>query len=54
MNTWAIDGSKVLTRGEIAAVLADLKRRAKRSVNSRMNLVIFRVVSQIDFEKLTG
>lgn len=35
--------SKILTRDEIAQVLKDLVRRAKRSENSRQNLIIFRL-----------
>lgn len=33
----------ILTREEIAAVLADLERRCKRSINSRLNRTIFRL-----------
>lgn len=40
-----INASKILTRGEITTVLADLNRRAKRSLNSRMNLIIFRLAT---------
>jgi site-specific recombinase XerD len=42
---WKIDTSKILTRREIALVLADLKRRARRSANSHQNLVIFRLAT---------
>jgi len=42
---WKIDQTTILSRAEIAAVLTDLKRRAKRSVNSRMNLIIFRLAT---------
>jgi integrase len=38
-----MDKAKILQPNEIALVLADLNRRAKRSTNSRMNLVIFRL-----------
>lgn len=38
-----IDPTRVLTRGEVAAVLADLHRRARRSRQSRGNLVLFRL-----------
>lgn len=44
-HNWNIDATKILTRTEITKVLADLNRRAKRSVNSRMNLVIFRLAT---------
>ena len=43
--TWTIDVTKILSESEIARVLADLKRRARRSVNSRQNLVIFRLAT---------
>lgn len=42
---WKVDASKILTRAEVAAVLADIKRRTKRSVNTRMNLTIFRLAT---------
>ena len=43
--TWIMDQTKLLTRSEIAAVLADLKRKSKRSINTQMNLVIFRLAT---------
>ena len=39
------DATKILTRRELAAVLADLRRRAARSKNSRLNLVVFRLAA---------
>ena len=39
------DATKILTRGELAAVLADLRRKAPRSKNTRLNLVIFRLAT---------
>jgi integrase len=39
------DATKILTRRELAAVLADLRRRALRSKNSRLNLVVFRLAA---------
>lgn len=39
-----IDPLKILTRNEIASVIADLKRK-RRSVNTRQNLVIFRLAT---------
>jgi integrase len=39
------DMTKVLTRREIHAVLADLRSRATRSKNARLNLVIFRLAT---------
>ena len=47
MNTWKVDATKILSRSEIGAVLADVKRRGKRrsSVNTRQNLVIFRLAT---------
>jgi len=38
-----VDVTKILTRSEITAVLADLKRKAPRSKNTRLNLIIFRL-----------
>ena len=41
--TWRIDPTMILTRRELRTVLADLTRKAERSVNTRLNLVIFRL-----------
>ena len=38
-----LDLTKILTRRELAAVLADLHRKAPRSRNTRLNLVVFRL-----------
>ena len=38
-----LDPTKILTRRELTAVLADLKRKARRSPSTRLNLVIFRL-----------
>lgn len=43
--SWTIDRSKLLIADEIRAVVDDLSRKAKRSVNTRMNLVIFRLAT---------
>ena len=45
MTTMQIDQTRILSREEIARILPDLKRRARRSVNSRMNLTIFRLAT---------
>jgi len=45
MSEWKVDATKILSGAEIGQVLADLKRRAKRSVNSRMNLIVFRLAT---------
>jgi integrase len=37
------DATKILTRQEIARVLAELHRKAPRSKNTRLNLIIFRL-----------
>ncbi len=37
------DVTRILTRRELQAVLADLRRKAPRSKNTRLNLVIFRL-----------
>ena len=39
----SINPTKILTRTELAAVLADLKRKGLRSANTRQNLIIFRL-----------
>jgi len=44
MNAKPIDAVKILTRSEIVAVVADLKRK-RRSVNTRQNLIIFRLAT---------
>jgi len=38
-----VDVTKILTRRELAAVMADLNRKVSRSKNTRLNLVIFRL-----------
>jgi len=43
--SYAADMTKILTRSEMQAVLADLKRKAPRSKNTRLNLVIFRLAA---------
>lgn len=42
MNAMSVDQTRILTRSEIAAVLADLHRK-RRSVNTRQNAVVFRL-----------
>lgn len=44
-STWTVDATMILSREEIAAVLADLKRKARRSVNTRQNLILFRLAT---------
>src|SRR5947207_15602191 len=44
MNTKPIDQTRILSRAEIAAVIADLKRK-RRSVNTRQNAIIFRLAT---------
>ncbi len=39
------DATKILLRKELAAVLADLRRKAGRSPNTRLNLIIFRLAT---------
>jgi integrase len=38
-----LDATKILTRRKLAAVLNDLKRKAPRSKNTRLNLTLFRL-----------
>jgi integrase len=40
---WNVDSTKILTRRELATVLADLKQKADRQANVRRNLVIVRL-----------
>jgi integrase len=40
---WSVDPMKILTRRELAAVLADANRQAARSANARRNLIIVRL-----------
>lgn len=42
-TTPVVDATKILTRRELALVLADLARKAPRSANTRMNLVLVRL-----------
>ena len=39
------DPTKILTRRELAAVLVDLRRKAPRSKNTRLNLAVFRLAA---------
>ena len=43
MATWTIDRSKILQPNEIRCVLEDLARKGRRSLNTRMNRIIFRL-----------
>jgi integrase len=43
--TKAIDHTRILTRGEIVAVLDELVRKGRRSANSRQNRIIFRLAT---------
>jgi len=45
MSNWLVDRTRVLQRDEIALVLTDLRRKARRSTNSRMNMAIFRLAT---------
>ena len=40
-QAWTVNESSILSRAEVAAVLADLDRRAKRSVNTRQTRAVF-------------
>src|SRR3972149_6614454 len=42
MNVKPLDAIPILTRSEIAAVVADLRRK-RRSRNTRQNLIVFRL-----------
>ena len=45
MSPWTVDQTRILSRTEIALVLADLHRRARRSRNSKQNLTVFRLAT---------
>lgn len=45
MSTWTVDRSKILQPDEMARVLTELRRKARRSVNTRTNLVVFRLAA---------
>jgi integrase/recombinase XerD len=40
---WALDPTKILLRRELATVLADVKRQARRLANAQRNLIIVRL-----------
>src|SRR5262245_31706603 len=40
---WTVDVTRVLTRRELARVLADARKQAERSLNAQRNLVIVRL-----------
>ncbi len=40
-----VDRSRILTKEEIIRVLADLKRKARRSPNTKLNLTVFRLAA---------
>ncbi|MDZ4657561.1 MAG: site-specific integrase [Bythopirellula sp.] len=44
-STRRADATKILTKRETASVLADLRHKALRSKNARLNLVIFRLTA---------
>jgi integrase/recombinase XerD len=44
-NAYLADPTKILTRRELASVLFDLKRKAPRSLNTRLNLIVFRLAA---------
>ena len=42
-SSWNLDPTRVLTRRELALVLTDARRKARRSANGRRNLIILRL-----------
>ena len=40
---WTVDVTRVLTRRELATVLADARKQAERSLNAQRNLIIVRL-----------
>ena len=51
--TWNVDASQILTRGELARVLADLAKRAPRLPNVRTNLVRRAIASSVTIKMPT-
>ena len=45
MSTWVLDKNKVMTADEVQTILHDLRRRSKRSPNTKINDVIFRLAT---------
>lgn len=46
MNTqWKVSPWQILSTGEIKDVLIELKRKGRRSINSRTNLIVFRLAT---------
>jgi integrase len=45
LPSYRSDPTKILTRRELAAVLADLERKAKRSAGTRLNRTVFRLAA---------
>lgn len=45
MPTWKVTRDKLLSKSEIRRVVADLRRKSGRSVNSRLNLILFRLAT---------
>jgi integrase len=43
--TWIVDGSKILQPDEMGKVLTDLREKSRRSINHRLNLIVFRLSS---------
>lgn len=43
MTTWTVDRERILTAAEITLVLAELKRKARRSKLTKRQLIIFRL-----------
>jgi integrase len=44
-TTWTLDRTKILQISEFKVVLTELNRKARRSLNTRMNRVIFRLTA---------
>src|SRR5687767_4041094 len=40
---WNVDPTRILTRRELASVLADLKQKSAKSANARRNLIVVRL-----------
>src|SRR5712671_6651557 len=43
LSTWNLDPTRLLTRRELATILADLAAKAERFANARRNLIVVRL-----------
>jgi integrase/recombinase XerD len=44
-DQWEVTAAKILTKEEVQKVLAELQRKSRRSLNTRTNLILFRLAT---------